>query len=558
MHKIANFFWPIQCETSSVMSGSMMIGLSQILSRGDETALEDMLGKEAVHLLRVLRSDSLRTSNLRQSLLRVRTPQALLVSKNSRQVILDLMTDEEIQCLSTTIGLTGLSPRARLSRINLQLGTRRYADFMSFFGVDHTDNVLRRAAQEDCVVVTPVYSLFEHQREAVSSVRSHYGAGRTRVLLHMPTGSGKTRTAMSVVCDVLRQGRGLVVWLASTEELCEQASAEFETAWGSLGDRPVSVFRMWGTCSPDLRRAKDGLLVAGLAKLYSRAVTSIPEIAELGDRLSLLVFDEAHQAIAETYKLLVDALMARNSHARLLGLSATPGRSYSDIDLDHRLAEFFMRTKVTLTVGGYDNPIDYLVESGFLAKPLFDSLHAVWGLSLSREDVLEISRNLDFPRHLLERISGNEVRNALIVGKIQQLAKDHRRILYFGPSVKNAELIAVVLQSLGLPCRAVSSNTSADERASVLDWYTDDGDGCRVIANYGVLTTGFDAPLTSCVVIARPTKSLVLYSQMVGRALRGERVGGHRQAQIVTVIDDGLPEFYDVRMAFLNWEDVWQ
>jgi superfamily II DNA or RNA helicase len=78
-----------------------------------------------------------------------------------------------------------------------------------------------------------------------------------------------------------------------------------------------------------------------------------------------------------------------------------------------------------------------------------------------------------------------------------------------------------------------------------------------VICNYGVLTTGFDAPKTSAALIARPTRSLVLYSQMVGRAIRGERAGGNKSAEIVTVVDPELHGFGDVSAAFTNWEDVW-
>ena len=78
-----------------------------------------------------------------------------------------------------------------------------------------------------------------------------------------------------------------------------------------------------------------------------------------------------------------------------------------------------------------------------------------------------------------------------------------------------------------------------------------------VIVNYGVLTTGFDAPAISAAVIARPTRSLVLYSQMVGRATRGTRAGGNEEAEIVTVVDPHLPGFGNVADAFRNWEDVW-
>ena len=62
-----------------------------------------------------------------------------------------------------------------------------------------------------------------------------------------------------------------------------------------------------------------------------------------------------------------------------------------------------------------------------------------------------------------------------------------------------------------------------------------------MLCNFGVLTTGFDAPQTSAALIARPTKSLVLYSQMVGRATRGHAVRGNREAVVRTIVDTSLP-----------------
>lgn len=78
------------------------------------------------------------------------------------------------------------------------------------------------------------------------------------------------------------------------------------------------------------------------------------------------------------------------------------------------------------------------------------------------------------------------------------------------------------------------------------------------LLNYGVLTAGFDAPRTSCVVVARPTTSLVLYSQMIGRAMRGPRSGGNRKCQIYTIIDTKLNGSGSVAESFQNWEQLWQ
>ena len=74
--------------------------------------------------------------------------------------------------------------------------------------------------------------------------------------------------------------------------------------------------------------------------------------------------------------------------------------------------------------------------------------------------------------------------------------------------------------------------------------------------NYGVLTTGFDAPKTNVVVVARPTQSVVLYRQMIGRAMRRPKSGGNQTCTVITV-KDSIPGFRSVYEGFTHWEDVW-
>ena len=103
----------------------------------------------------------------------------------------------------------------------------------------------------------------------------------------------------------------------------------------------------------------------------------------------------------------------------------------------------------------------------------------------------------------------------------------------------------------------VTANTPDEERRAIIGAFRSDSREHMVMFNYGVLTAGFDAPRTRCVIIARPTTSLVLYSQMAGRAMRGPRVGGNPKAEILTVADTNLPGFGSVTDAFTNWEALW-
>jgi superfamily II DNA or RNA helicase len=378
----------------------------------------------------------------------------------------------------------------------------------------------------------------------------------------MPTGAGKTRTAMNVTAEYLRATEPtVVIWLAHSEELCEQAATEFLKAWHNIGNRELSVYRFWGEHEIDIKDVKDGFLIAGLPKFFSRTKKSSKFIAALGSKSSLVIMDEAHQAIAPSYKLVLDALclaFGSTVSTSLLGLSATPGRTWSDAAADKELSNFFARRKVTLEIEGYDNPVDYLVKEGYLAKANYRSLMYQSGLTLSSNDRLYIQEKLDLSDQVLAKIAEDEMRNLRIILEIEQMAKRHTRIIVFAISVEHSNLLAATLKAKGIHAYSVTGNTPKTIRQKTLVDYKSDAEGCRVLCNYGVFTTGFDAPKTSAAVIARPTMSLVLYSQMVGRAIRGKRAGGNDEAEIVTVVDSSLAAFGNMAEAFNNWEDIWE
>jgi superfamily II DNA or RNA helicase len=375
----------------------------------------------------------------------------------------------------------------------------------------------------------------------------------------MPTGAGKTRTAMNIIADHLRQNEPtVVVWLAHSEELCEQAASEFETAWSFLGNRPIHIWRFWGDRTLRTACLQDGILIAGLSKTYNAARSDMSFIVELARHTSLVIIDEAHSAVAETYRLILDALVVQRQKTALLGLTATPGRTWADIRVDEQLAEFFNRQKVTLSMPGYANPIDYLVDHQYLAQVEYRSLFYKSGIELSNADRERIKHQLDIPEDILRLLAEDEMRNLAIITEVEQLAKRHQRIIVFAATVHHADLLACILSARGHKAASITSRTENHLRAKLIEDFKSDEDDVQILCNFGVLTTGFNAPRTSAALIARPTKSLVLYSQMVGRAIRGPKAGGNAKAEVVTVVDYQLPGFGSVAEAFNNWEDVWE
>jgi DNA repair protein RadD len=530
-----------------------------LLARADESTLEALLGSATLRVLDALDRNLSQPSNLKRVVRELHGPEGLLGSARLRPLLLDLLRLEEARQLTMLLQLpTDGDVYRQLRDLKISRGSKREALLYQFFGLSAP---VREAVVEVATVqiAEPRYGLFAHQRSVVREVSELLEDGSKRVLLHMPTGAGKTRAAMNLIVEHLRRRENaLVVWLAYSEELCEQAAEEFERAWSALGNRAASVHRFWGGHDLQLEHAHDGILIAGLAKMYRLAKSATYSLGQLGSRSTLVIIDEAHQAIAETYQLVLESLLVHGRGADLLGLSATPGRTWSDMDADERLAQFFGKNKVTLRIKDYDNPIDYLVEAGYLADAHFRRLLIESGVALSDSDLDRLREGLDVPDSVLCRLAEDEQRTLAVVHRIESLLLEHRRILVFATTVEHSDVIASILQARGHHARSVTGSTPAAERARSIEAFRSDDERPMVLCNYGVLTTGFDAPATSAVLIARPTKSLVLYSQMVGRGIRGPRAGGNSEAEIVTVVDRNLPGFGSVASAFTNWEDVWE
>ena len=429
--------------------------------------------------------------------------------------------------------------------------------FLEFFGFDSRRDASPRATpQRDSLA--PTYGLFPHQRRTVRHINSAILHGRTRVVLHMPTGSGKTRTAMHAVCRFLASTEPCpIIWLANSAELLEQAADAFEHAWPQLGDREVPLVRFWGQHTPDLASFSDGMLVASFQKLHALNKRDPVGVLRLARPIRLVVVDEAHQAVAPTYGRLANLLVETGHPSALLGLTATPGRTHSDIDEDARLSDFFGRNKIMLDVGDDRDPISFLAAEGYLAQPRFRRIEYFGGHKFDTRHVTG-SPGSDYSPQVLDALAQRTERSQQIVSEVHRLIHaGHHRIIVFATSAEHAVVLATVLAALGISADAVTADTPRSRRHGVIAAFRRPDSRPRILCNYGVFTTGFDAPKTSAAVIARPTRSLVLFSQMLGRATRGPKAGGNETCEVVTVVDLDLPGFGDMPEAFMNWEDVW-
>lgn len=532
--------------------------LDAVLARLTDDQVVSLMPPEALSVLNEIGAELLKPEALRATALRLIDFEEAFNSPEHRSLLIGVLPATKRHELLIRLGI-----RTPVAEALPALDRRQVQELCKFFNA--VDDYAPRGIPPQAAATEPTHGLFEHQRRAALDVHGVLTGSSRRVMLHLPTGVGKTRTAMRVVALHLLERRcpGVVVWLASGRELLEQAAAEFTATWTSVGDRSVNFQRVFGSYDLDESQLADTVIFAGFAKLHALAARDQQMLWRLAEQTTLVVVDEAHQAVAPTFSRLVEMLASMRDDGALLGLSATPGRTWADIDKDEVLATMFKRNKVGLKIPGADNPVTALIEEGFLAKPRFTQLGVGATCSMSAAEVQRLlddaaERDEDFPEELLDELGRDSGRNQAILRDVQRLiAEGHTRILLFAPSVAAAKLLATLMSVMGVPSDVVTGETGEAQRERVIRRFKQRSGEPLVLCNFGVLTTGFDAPGTSAAVIARPTRSLVLYSQMVGRAIRGPKAGGGSTCEVVTVVDTDLPGFGDVAEAFTNWEDVW-
>ena len=551
----------------------MELKIARMLKRiGEDDIQRLFFSKTAILILGLLRGEGSRTpSKLREHISSNFPHDEMLRSSKIRHLLLNTLRQEEAEKLLHEIG-TKFSKSEDIyellnkTRFSKNSGSEKI--LFRFFEEEpplQEDDVNATPLKKEVEKITVKHGLFPHQRHAFYNIIASIESSKMRrCLLHMPTGSGKTTTAMRVVSSIFSNSSPvMVVWLAYSEDLCEQAIDEFKNTWEHVGDRDIRVFRYFGKHSPDLlgmtKISKESFVVASLSKVQMADKKQSVFLSTLADRTDMVVMDEAHQATAPTYKTVLQQLVEkRPKHIRLLGLSATPGRPPSDPTESDKLARFFNRTKVTLSVRGYRNPVKYLMDNDYLAKPVLRPVRADG--RLTEDDVRRIAKSpLDIPEDILRRIGRDSRRTLKVIGQILDLAESgkHRRIMVFGASIENSRDIYMILTALGYKAFHVDSNTSFETRERSIHEFRSETDDVVIMCNFGVFTTGFDAPRTSAAVIARPTKSIILYSQMAGRAMRGKKVGGNANCEIRTITDINLPHFTRLTDGFFSWEDVW-
>lgn len=333
-----------------------------------------------------------------------------------------------------------------------------------------------------------MYKLREYQQEAVdAAVKFFEGTTRRNGLVVLPTGAGKSL----VIANIAYRLDAPVIVFQPSKEILEQNYAKL-CAYGVMDT---------GIFSASFGRRE-------VRKITFATIGSVKNYKDYFRRFRYVIIDECHNVNAEAgmYKDFIDTIQCK-----VLGLTATPYRLYSTRFYGSML-RFLTRTRPRIFDDMlYHVQVRTLQERGYLAPMNYYQLNVVDTSRLALNSTGADYTDESIRRHYQEIRFNDTLEN--IIQRL--LVAGRKSILVFTRFVDEA---ANLVRALGAGAAVVSGDTPKAERESILARFK--AKEINVVANVGVLTTGFDFPELATVVLARPTMSLALYYQMCGRAIR--------------------------------------
>lgn len=340
------------------------------------------------------------------------------------------------------------------------------------------------------------FILRPYQLEAVAATLNHFRRSQQPAVIVLPTGAGKSL----VIAELARLARGRVLVLAHVKELVAQNHSKY-CALGLEAD----------------------IFAAGLARKESQSKVVFGSVQSVARNLplfdsafSLLIVDECHRIGDDEnsqYQQILTHLRQHNPQLRLLGLTATPyrlGKGWIYRFHYHGMVRGDERALFHDCI--YELPLRYMIKHGFLVPPeRLDMPVVQYDFSRLSAQANGLFSEADLNRELKQqkRITPH------IISQIVEFAADRKGVMIFAATVEHAkEVLSLLPEGKAL----VSAETPGPERDALINAFKQQQ--IKYLVNVAVLTTGFDAPHVDLIAILRPTESVSLYQQIVGRGLR--------------------------------------
>lgn len=342
-----------------------------------------------------------------------------------------------------------------------------------------------------------MYKLRPYQQEAVNATLKHFREEKVPAVIVLPTGAGKSL----VIAELARLAKGRVLVLAHVRELVEQNHAKY-----------ITFGQDAGIYSAGLNRKESN------QKVIFGSIQSIARASEdFFESFSLLVIDECHRVSVDgetQYFQVISKLQKLNPELCILGLTATPYRLglgwiyqfNTHKKMLQTSAERFFKKCI------FDLSIRFMIKNNFLTAPIkIDSPVACYDFSS-----LKLNGS-SFVTAQVEALLKDQKRiTPLIIKNIIEMSAERKGVMIFTSSVNHAIEIMKCLPPY--VSALVVGDTDGEERDEIIEAFKQQK--LKYLVNVSVLTTGFDAPHVDVIAILRPTESVSLYQQIIGRGLR--------------------------------------
>ncbi|HCG7065245.1 TPA: DEAD/DEAH box helicase [Vibrio parahaemolyticus] len=342
-----------------------------------------------------------------------------------------------------------------------------------------------------------MYTLRPYQADSVKAVIHYFRKHSTPAVIVLPTGAGKSL----VIAELARLAKGRVLVLAHVKELVEQNHAKYE-GYGLKG----AIF------SAGLGRKETDQQV-----VFASVQSVVRNLDSFKNQFSLLVIDECHRVLDDknsSYQKVITHLRELNPGIKVLGLTATPYRlGMGWIYQYHTRGQVRTEESRFFRDCIFELPIRYLLDENFLTPArMMDA--PVLSYDFSQLKPANTGRYKEAEMDMV--IDKAKRATPQIVEQIIQYARERKGVMIFAATVRHAQEIHGLLPEG--ETAIVIGDTPTPERDAIIQAFKNRE--IKYLVNVSVLTTGFDAPHVDLIAILRPTESVSLYQQIVGRGLR--------------------------------------
>ena len=355
--------------------------------------------------------------------------------------------------------------------------------------------------------------LFDYQEDMKARIEKALCLHRS-VMAQMPTGTGKTYLLTAVIDSFVRANPKAKVWIvAHRRELVSQI------------DETVRKFQSYSSATSSLLSSVKAMSIQWLMRHYD----------EIEEEPGMIVIDEAHHALAKTYK----EMWERFPKAKFLGLTATPcrlnGKGFTDL--------------FDVLVQSWDVP--EFISKGRLATYDFVSIKSDGVTQRLIDSLQKRGADGDYQNKEMDMLLNKKPSIERLYRSLEEFGKDRKGIVY-AINISHAQKITKLYQEHGVKAIAIDSKTPATERQQDIEAFKK-GD-IQVLVNVDIFSEGFDCPDVEFVQLARPTLSLAKYLQMVGRGLRVAK--GKKNCVIIDNV--GLYRVFGLPSQVWNWNAMFE